>query len=177
MANATEDPKDGFQTWLDSGPQTMTLMFFLHLTKGLLPSVLESLLGQVFSQGSKDTHRSCAPLPQRGATGASSRSSQSPNSAVSRQPPGAAPGDKSKVRKKSGGCMGGSLGGMRQSHPPPGGWWAGWFPSSPGLAQWLRNQVYSEGTGSGNSGGNPPIKKQEFTTNMKAAPYKAGGSC
>ena len=119
----------------------------------------------------------CPPPSPRGATGASSRSSQSPNSAVSRQPPGAAPGDKSKVRKKSGGCMGGSLGGMRQSRPPPGGWWAGWFPSSPGLAQWLRNQVYSEGTGSGNSGGNPPIKKQEFTTNMKAAPYKAGGSC
>lgn len=75
--------------------------------------------------------------------------------------------------------MGGSLGGMRQSPPPPGGWWARWFPSSPGPAQWPRNQVYSEGTGRENSGGNAPIKKQEydFTTNMKAAPYKAGGSC
>ena len=43
----------------------MTLMFFLHLTKGLLPSVLESLVGQVSSHGSKDTHRSCAPPPPR----------------------------------------------------------------------------------------------------------------
>lgn len=64
MANATEDPKDGFQAWLDPGPQTMTLMFFFHLTKGLLPSALESLLGQVSSQGSKDTHSLCAP-PKR----------------------------------------------------------------------------------------------------------------
>lgn len=61
LANATEEPKDGFQAWLDPGPQTMSLMFFFHLTKGLLPYALESLLGQMSSQGSKDTHSSCAP--------------------------------------------------------------------------------------------------------------------
>lgn len=68
LANATEEPKDGFQAWLDPGPQTMSLMFFFHLTKGLLPNALESLLGQVSSQDSKDTHSSCAP--QKGAAGA-----------------------------------------------------------------------------------------------------------
>lgn len=82
----------------------MTLMFFFHLTKGLLPSALESLLGQVSSQGSKDTHSSCAapfprPCPKEVLLELSSRNSQSPNNAVSRQPPGAAPGDKSQVRK------------------------------------------------------------------------------
>lgn len=46
----------------------MSLMFFFHLTKGLLPYALESLLGQVSSQDSKDTHSSCAP--QKGAAGA-----------------------------------------------------------------------------------------------------------